>query len=711
MTGTQSELAGLSRYIFRAPRWYTSIGFALLVAAVVGVAAFDSGDAGSWRGIVFLGQDAWKGVFFVGIPTVVASLGTAGVDRFLGGRLTANRSSLLALVSEVLIVVILTAATVLTVATPLGQRFVYNALVVALASAFAFRLLVIMAVSRSSLIVASIPASIQTLAGAALLFVYSGTVRLLADGGPIGQAYLQPFLARADRGPSALEGLGSEHFAILGVTCVLYALGVYAFLVVIDRPWRRGLGVSMLDFLRGFIGHVAEGSRELEDFFEQLGQEAVVPVTVLSFRRLDPAAGDGDGDDGGRGVDVPGAPVPDGGDSSIGRSETAGSGVGDEKARFVLPMIHPGPMGEIGGGNFPERLARRTEGLAFPPHATAGHDFNLVTEREVDTVLDAAASALEDVEYAREGTRSVRTTAGEAKVLGQSFGDDAVLVNTYAPGHADDVEYAVGLSAAAEARTAGLDDVMFVDAHNCNYGLEATEIGQISPGSQRSFDMISAAGAAGEALETAPRGSVRLGVAWDPTDWEPADGIGPLGVRVAVLDVAGQTTAYVLVDGNNMAPGLRDRIVDALTAGTGRVDVESPVRADGSGSPPDSGSGGGAVPTGPPGPDAPVVDAVEVMTTDTHIVNTVQATNRVGAAVDHDEVVSLVRRLTTDALADRDPVEAGMATERAEVTVFGNDRTETLASHANAVVAMGGALALAVTAAAFAVSAVVFFLT
>jgi putative membrane protein len=740
MTGTQSDLAGLSRYIFRAPRWYTSIGFALLLAAVVGVAAFDSGDAGWWRGIVFLGQDAWKGVFFIGVPTVVASLGTAGVDRFLGGRLTANRSSLLALVSEVLIVVILTAATVLTLLTPLGQRFVYNALVVALASAFAFRLLVIMAVSRSSLIVASIPASIQTAAGAALLFVYSGTVRLLAEGGPIGEAYLRPFLARADRGPSALAGLGSDHFAILGVTCVMYALGVYAFLVVIDRPWRRGLGVSMLDFLRGFIGHVAEGTRELEGFFEQLGQEAVVPVTVLSFRRLgdDHGPEDGDGPGGGGGIigDAPTPGMPDGGvptgagptddpsagpvagrrsrdgpGRAFGAGATAdglpsgglGTGPGDEKARFVLPMIHPGPMGEIGGGNFPERLARRTEGLAFPPHATAGHDFNLVTEREVDTVLDAAADALDNVEYDREGTRSVRTTAGEAKVLGQSFGDDALLINTYA----DDVEYAVGLSAAAEARTAGLDDVMLVDAHNCNYGLEATEIGQISPGSQRSFDFMSAAGTAGEALTTAPRGSIRMGVAWDPTEWEAEDGIGPLGVRVAVLEVAGQTTAYVLVDGNNMAPGLRDRIVDTLTGPAGGDRVETPVRADGSGADVRPGLG----PTGPRTPGGPTVDAVEVMTTDTHIVNTVQATNRVGASIDHDDVVSLVRRLATEAMADREPVEAGMATERAEVTVFGNDRTETLASHANAVVAMGGALALAVTAAAFAVSALVFFLT
>jgi putative membrane protein len=49
-----------------------------------------------------------------------------------------------------------------------------------------------------------------------------------------------------------------------------------------------------------------------------------------------------------------------------------------------------------------------------------------------------------------------------------------------------------------------------------------------------------------------------------------------------------------------------------------------------------------------------------------------------------------------------------MASERCEVTVFGNDRTETLASHANAVVSLGGALAAAVILAAMAVSVLIF---
>jgi len=634
MTATQSDLAGLSRYIFTAPSWYASLGFALAIAAMAGIAAFDSGGTSpTWRNLLILGRDAWQGIFFIGLPTVIASVGTTGVDRFVGGKLTPNRSSLLALLCEVILVAIVIGAGIVALLTPLGQTFVYDALVIALASIFAFRLLVVMAVSQSSLLIAAVPASLQTVVSALFLFVYSGTVRFLELGGPLVDAYLMPYLSRASEAPPELWVIDAHHFQLLAMMCVLYAGAVYVFIRVIDRPWQRSLGVSVLDFIRGFVGHVAEGSRELEDFFEKLGEEAIVPVSVLAFRRHD----------------------------------------GTQKARFVLPMIHPGPMGEIGGGNFPVRVAEHTDGLVFPPHATAGHDFNLVTEREVDSILDAIDAAQTSLTYSATATRSVRTESGEASMLGQAFGGDALLVASYAPGFADDVEYGVGLSAAAEARTVGLDDVLLVDAHNSNNGLQGEDLGHVTPGSQRAFDMITAAKQAGARLCEAPTGSIRLGVAWERTDWDALDGIGPLGIRVAVVEVADQHTAYILVDGNNMVPGLRDRVVDAVTARG--------------------------------------IDVTEVMTTDTHIVNTVEADNQVGAAIGHGAFVATIERLVDAAVDDLEPVEAGLATERATVTVFGNDRTETLASHANAVVSMGGALAAVIILVAMAVSILIFFVT
>ncbi len=620
MTQSQGDLASLSRFVFRTPDWSASLFAALLIAAFAGVAAFNS---------EFVLDDAYQGMVYIAVPTIVAAFVTPWFDRRLGGKLTYNRSALLALVCEVVLVVFMVASAAVAAVADLKQVFVFDALVVGLASVFALRLFVVVAVSRRSLLVAAVPASIQTVTAAALGFVYGGVIRNRDVGGPL----LRSYLARTSEAPPELSVIRPYHFLVLVALCAVYAVGVYVFVVTIDRPWRRSLGVSVLDFVRGFVGHIAEGSRELETFFEQLGETAVVPVTVLAVRRPD----------------------------------------GTEKARFVLPMIHPGPMGEIGGGNLPERVARTADGLAFPPHATAGHDFNLVTEREVDTLIDTVDRAHDRVDYADRATPPVREREGESKLLGQAVGEDALVVTTHAPGCADDVEFSVGLSTAAEARAAGLDDVMLVDAHNCNDGLAGEDLGHVVPGSRRSFDMMAAARRLGDRLADADRRPLRVGVAWDPTDWTPEDGIGPLGVRVAVVEVGegddAVRTVYCLVDGNNMNPGVREELLSAVDA-----------------------------------------DAAEVMTTDTHVVNTMEAANQVGDEVDVDELAGVVEALVAEAEADLEPVEAGMATERTEVTVFGNDRTEALASTANAMVQMGGAVLALVVAGSMAASLLILLL-
>ncbi|MFB6311744.1 MAG: DUF2070 family protein [Salinirussus sp.] len=618
MTATQGRLAGLSRYIVRTPSWYASASFALVVAGITGLVAFDS---------AYLLEDVWQGVFFVGLPTVAAGLLTPAIDRRLGGRLTPDRSTLLALTCEILVVAVLIAAGAVVVVSQFGQPFVFDALLVALAAVFALRLVIIMTLSRRSVLLAAIPASIQTVAAAALLFVYGGVAEYMSFGSTITREVLE----RTDKAPPELaHSVVPMDFALLAIMCVLHGIAVWGFLTVIDIPWRRSLGVSVFDFVRGFLGHLTEGTRELETFFEQLGESAVVPVTVFSARR-------------------PG---------------------GAEKARFVLPMLHPGPMGDIGGGDLPRSIAADADGLGFAPHATAGHDFNLVSDREVETVRAAARTALNRIEYDRTASRSVRLSEGEATITGQRVGDDAFVVGTFAPRCSDDVHYPVGLAARAATRSSGLDDVLLVDAHNCNDGLAGEDLGHVVPGSRRSFDLIDGAERLGERLAAAETDTLRLGVAWDETPWEPDQGIGPLGIRVAVFEVGDQRTAYVLIDGNNMEQGLRERIVGAV---------------DG-------------------------VDRLEVMTSDTHVVNTVEAENQVGQNLPVADLVALIDDLVDDAVADLEPVEVGMATETVEVTVFGNDRTETLASHANAVVSMGSALAVAVVVGVLSLSVLLFLL-
>jgi putative membrane protein len=658
VTATQGRLAGLSKFIFRAPRWPRTLAFAVLLGGLTGIAVFDSTSTiGSTYPVLLIGQDAWQGIVFLAAPTVVAALATTPLDRWLGGSLTHDRSALLALCCELLVVLVLVVAGVLAAVFGLSQRFVFDVLVVALASIFAVRLLAVLAVSRLPLPLATVPAAVQTAAAAALLFVYGGTARLLLDGDSPYQAYVLR-LSRPDQSPPVFDAVTIDHFLLLGALCLLYAVAVWGFLVGIDRPWRRSLDVSVLDFIHGFIGYAAEESRDLERFFERLGQDAVVPVSVLSFRTID------------------GQPSTDGGSETASEADgdvVATDHLGEEKARFVLPMIHPGPLGEIGGGDLPRRVAVSSEGLGFPPHATAGHDFNLVSETEVDGVIRAADRVLDSATYRHAGTPPQTVAAGESTMLSQGFGDAALAVSTFAPGSADDVDFAVGQSAIAEFRTGGVDDVLLVDGHNSHTGLSGSDLGHVTPGSERSYDLYEAAATAGAAVADAPEGTLELGVAWAPTPWTPDDGIGPLGVRVAVTRVAGVEAAYVLIDGNNMIPGLRADLLEAVR-------------------------------------DATDIDHVEVMTTDNHVVNRTEADNRVGERVDETELARIVRSIATDAHDDLEPVAVGGGTERATVTVFGNDRTETLATQANAALSLGAALAAAVTLFAMAVSVLLFFL-
>jgi Predicted membrane protein len=337
-------------------------------------------------------------------------------------------------------------------------------------------------------------------------------------------------------------------------------------------------------------------------------------------------------------------------------------------------MIHPGPLGEIGGGDLPRRVALSADGIGFPPHATAGHDFNLVSEAEVDCVIDAADRALDRATFRREATVPSTVDAGESTVLTQRFGDAALAVSTFAPGSADDVDFAVGQSAMAEFRTGGIENVLLVDGHNSHTGLSGSDLGHVTPGSKRSYDLYDAAADAGQAAAAADAGPLEFGVAWDPTAWTPADGIGPLGVRVAVTRAAGVEAVYVLIDGNNMLPGLRGTLLAAVREATG-------------------------------------IDHVEVMTTDNHVVNRTRADNRVGTELDAERLTERVTSLAVAAREDLEPVAVAGGTEHTTVTVFGNDRTETLATQANAAVSLGAALAAAVTLFAMAVSVLLFFLT
>ena len=574
--GVEERTAGLMDYVFKAPRWKNTIPVTFILSLVVGAGVFSYG----WR------ENLLAGLILIGLPAVLAAAFTHPLARLLRGTMTVNRSALLAFVGAIIVSIFCVVGALISFVG--GWQLTISAYVMSLGAVFAFRILVLTAITTKSLVRNVVPASLQTVFGALFLPLFGAT------------GYVVNLVA----------------------VSIVFTLGALAFIRYMDAPLRRSFGVSGMDFIRGYITQTVEGAPGMEDFFKKIGETVEVPVTTLAFvanKRL--------------------------------------------KATFVIPAVHPGPMGEIGGGNLPVRIAKNLDGgEIFVPHGTATHDFNLVSATESLKIIDAAARALRNTHYCSDASKSIRVQKGAIKLLAQRFGNSILFISTLSPESTEDIEYGLGLVASAEARTQGAEFSALVDAHNCTAAFASS----IWAGTKNSFDLIAAIREASTRLMRSElvKGETKLGIATRGPILAREEGMGDLGTQVALVDVAGQRTAYVLIDANNIVPNFRDIVVSALK-----------------------------------------VDEAEVMTTDNHVVNFSSGVNSLGVNADIGVLLRMILELADEAEANLEPVSFGMNTEQASgVSVFGSRKTAQLASTVNAMMAMGGALAISLLIAAVAIS-------
>ncbi|MGZ5520210.1 MAG: DUF2070 family protein [Halobacteriota archaeon] len=500
-----------------------------------------------------------------------------------------------------------------------------------------------MTINRSALLafIGAIIISIFCIIGAVISFVTGWQLTFPAYVMSLGVVFAFRLLvlmattmkgAARNVGPASLQTIfGAIFLPLFGVTgfvvnlviiSIIFTVGTLVFIRYIDAPLRKSFGVSGIDFIRGYIAQAVDGAPGMEDFFKKIGESVTVPVTTLSFRSKEQL-----------------------------------------KATFVIPAVHPGPVGELGGGNLPVRIVENLDGgEVLVPHGTATHDFNLVSAKESLKIVEAAARALENTQYSTDASKSIRVKKGKVKLLAQRFGTSILFISTLSPESTEDIEFGLGLVASAEARTQGVRCSALIDAHNCT----APYASSIWAGTKNSFDLIDAIREASsqlmltEPLET----DIKLGIASKGPIFRRVEGMGDLGIQVALVDAAGQRTAYILADANNMVPNLREMIVSALK-----------------------------------------VDEAEIMTTDNHVVNSFGSANWLGLKADNGVLLKTIIELVDEAEEDLEPVSFGMNTQQATgVSVFGSQKTAQLASTVNAIMAMGGALAISVIIASVAIS-------
>jgi putative membrane protein len=419
---------------------------------------------------------------------------------------------------------------------------------------------------------------------------------------------------------------------------VVYALffgSAVAYTEIAKRPLLRSFGVDGLKLLRSTLDHYTEpeasGIAELETFFDSISVAARVRVGGLAFR--------------------------------------AGSRL---KALFVAPTVHPGPMGYVSGSDLPSKVARGLSDLTpnvIVAHGPTTHDENPATTKEVAKVADAVRRSVAAASFGPSAGRPCSATYRRATALAQAFGDVVLIVASFAPEPTDDIDSATGYAAVQEARLLGARDAIFVDAHNC---LEPG-VGLTLFGSQRSHEIIGAARAATEAALKAPRGAVRVGYGHRTGFCTPDQGIGARGIEALVIEMGGMKTAYIVFDGNNMVPGVRDAIRTRMSG---------------------------------------LVEESEAMTTDNHSVNlTMDGFNAVGAVLGLDTILVQAEAAVREAIGNLEGAEAAaFVTEIPEFRIFGPQSAARLTTTINSTMAvLRPALYVTLTGAVALGAVVIFF--
>jgi putative membrane protein len=371
--------------------------------------------------------------------------------------------------------------------------------------------------------------------------------------------------------------------------CTVIGLGCAAALIrAADRPLRREFQSSGVSLIRPLLDHVGQrdpsATGALEAFFLKFAQPADLRVSLFGFFRE-----------------------------------------GKAHATIALPTVHPGPFAALGASDLPRKMDAAlgpAAGTTLVPHTPSDHDLDLPSEGELQRVGEVARKLLLDLGPALPARASPLILPYPGSFArAQLLGDVALVIVTQAPEPTDDIAFGVADRIVREIAGEGGPRVALVDAHN-SYVEGKGDITYGTPAAEKL--LIDTKAAVRAAVAAAKDGPVEVGVGVRTGYDIGRDGIGPHGIRALVVRAAGTTTAYVLIDGNNLIQGRRGPIVSALES---------------------------------------LVDVAEIMTTDNHVVHEVDGgINPVGERLGRDALIDGAREAVRAALADLGPTELRFGT-------------------------------------------------
>ncbi|MCL4429525.1 MAG: DUF2070 family protein [Chloroflexi bacterium] len=376
---------------------------------------------------------------------------------------------------------------------------------------------------------------------------------------------------------------------------------VYLLLSSIDRLGKKTYSLPALPLFKAFLlNWVTDQNEPLEKHLETMGGDADIEVTLLKFDAAKP------------------------------------------KAAIIVPQVHPGPFKNIGSSLLPSLLKREVEkefgGDACVPLGILGHELDLASQAQNHKIVAQVIASAKFEAKAALASPLVRVTEGAATASCQIFGDTAFLSFSLAPKTTEDLPQELGRIVSEEAKKHGLPNAVVVNCHNSLTDIIDTD--------EHIDELQWAASVCLQKAVALPTKPFSVGSAtMYPAEFNLKAGMGPGGITAVVVQVENQKTAYIVIDGNNMVPGLREKILDALSA------------------------------LG--------FDASEVFTTDTHAV-TASVTGRrgyhpVGEVMDHSLLIRYIGEVAKEADADLEACRAGCRTLVVpHVRVIGEERLKSV---------------------------------
>ncbi len=394
--------------------------------------------------------------------------------------------------------------------------------------------------------------------------------------------FVAPFFA------VSLKSLLAEYAVLSTVSVVVVLVLAYALL----SPVRRNFSVSGFDAISSFAGQWYFGTDDLEDLFSQVGAQTSLPLGIISIKA-------------------------------------------NKNCKVLVPYIHFGPFGKLGGSDAPGAISSALGGNAIVMHSTATHDLNPTSRNEISKIIDAAKSFDQGARHFKAKGAFIESSYGSARMHGLVINDSILVTFTRAPNVTEDTDIGLGYIIMEKLKRK-FKNVIVADEHNSS----AEKITY--------FDLLSE-----EAKEYLKCADALMLKDYEIKEMEcsismarpKAKALASNGIHTMLFKIGSQKIAYIVMDGN----GISRISKEALEAAIIKEGI-TPI----------------------------------IMTTDSHEMNTVSGVvNEI--VLDENAMAQIVDILH---MAKTEPFSAAFAVPEVELKVLGSRQSIEIISTVNSIVAV-----------------------